>query len=204
MPVSCRGCFGDGGGCPSVGVGNVSAAGIINVIRAVIKGSAPDNHFATGPDCGLEDACMGCIGDVGRNPRIGVRIVSSTGVKIHSNTIIKFPSPDDHFAASPDCSVAVSSRGRIIGAGGCPTVRVWIVSSAVVEIVCGGYSSPNDHFTAGPHRGVTVALQRRAGSTRSCPGIGVWIVSPTGVQGVAAIVSAPDDHFGAGPDCYVI
>ena len=31
--------------------------------------------------------------------------------------------PDDHFTASPDCRVIGPGRGRVGGAGGCPSVR---------------------------------------------------------------------------------
>ena len=57
--------------------------------------------------------------------------------------------PDDHFTAGPDCRVFVSGRGRVGGAGGCPTIRAGIVSPAgVVEPK--STSTPDDHFTAGP------------------------------------------------------
>ena len=42
--------------------------------------------------------------------------------------------PDDHFTAGPDCRVMVSGRGRVGGAGGCPTIRAGIVSPAGVQI----------------------------------------------------------------------
>ena len=41
--------------------------------------------------------------------------------------------PDDHFAARPDCRVKVSGSGRVGSAGGCPTVRAGIVSPAGVQ-----------------------------------------------------------------------
>ena len=43
--------------------------------------------------------------------------------------------PDDHFAAGPDCRVTVSGSGRVGGAGGCPTIRAGIVSPAGVDKV---------------------------------------------------------------------
>ena len=41
--------------------------------------------------------------------------------------------PDYHFTAGPDCRVT-SGIGRVGGAGGCPTIRAGIVSTACVEI----------------------------------------------------------------------
>ena len=43
--------------------------------------------------------------------------------------------PDDHFAAGPHCRVISSGIGRVGGAGGCPTIRAGIVSSAGVQSV---------------------------------------------------------------------
>ena len=43
--------------------------------------------------------------------------------------------PNDHFTAGPDCRVTDSARGRVGGAGGCPTIRAGIVSPAGVRIV---------------------------------------------------------------------
>ena len=50
--------------------------------------------------------------------------------------------PDDHFSAGPHCRVTVSGRGRVGGAGGCPTVRAGIVSAAGVQTVAGGGAMP--------------------------------------------------------------
>ena len=47
-------------------------------------------------------------------------IVSPASVQIAG---IAISAPDDHFTAGPHCRVTVSGRGRIGGAGGCPTVR---------------------------------------------------------------------------------
>ncbi len=43
------------------------------------------------------------------------------------------PAPDDHFAAGRHCRFACSSRGRVGGAGGCPTVGAGIISPAGVQ-----------------------------------------------------------------------
>ena len=63
--------------------------------------------------------------------------------------------PNDHFTAGPHCRVIASARGRVDGAGRCPTVRAGIVSPASVERRIAVISAPNDHFTAGPDCRVT-------------------------------------------------
>ena len=45
-----------------------------------------------------------------------------------------YTTPDDHFTAGPDCRVIDSARGRVGGAGGCPTIRAGIVSPASVQM----------------------------------------------------------------------
>ena len=43
------------------------------------------------------------------------------------------PTPDNHFAAGPDCGMTRSGGGRVRGARGGPTVRAGIVSPARVQ-----------------------------------------------------------------------
>ena len=82
--------------------------------------------------------------------------------------------PDDHFAAGPDCTVLRSCRRCVGRAGGCPTIRIGIVSPA------GGISCVvDDHFAAGPRCRATPS--GRVGGASGCPTIGVGIVSPAGV-----------------------
>ena len=69
-------------------------------------------------------------------------------------------SPDDHFTAAPDCGVIFSARGRVGGAGGCPTIRTGIVSAASVQPARAVKSAPDDHFTAAPDCGVRQSCQR--------------------------------------------
>ena len=51
-------------------------------------------------------------------------------------SLVGAPTPDDHFAAGPDCRVIVSADGRVGGAGGRPTVGAGIVSPAGVQDSC--------------------------------------------------------------------
>ena len=87
--------------------------------------------------------------------------------------------PDDHFTAGPHCRVTVSGRGRVGGAGGCPTIRAGIVSPAGVQIVPQSASAPDDHFTAGPHCRVTV---RPVGALVVLVAVQVSSVHPPGVR----------------------
>ena len=74
--------------------------------------------------------------------------------------------------------MARSGSGRVGGAGGCPTVRAGIVSSASVQIdSAASTSAPDDHFTASPHCRVTGSGSGRVGGAGGCPRIinaSVW------------------------------
>ena len=75
--------------------------------------------------------------------------ISPTSVQELGVAVSTLPAPNDHFPAGPDCRVMRSGVGRVGGAGGYPTIRVGIVSSAGIEELA-GLPPPNDHFTAGP------------------------------------------------------
>ena len=98
---------------------------------AAVGSSAPDDHFAAGPDCRVIVSGSGRVGGAGGCPTVGAGIVSPAGVQ---KMLPLDSAPDDHFAAGPDCRVSVSGSGRVGGAGGCPTVGAGIVSSAGVKI----------------------------------------------------------------------
>ena len=140
--------------------------------------SAPDDHFAAGPDCRVIQSgqwarwscwwlsnypCWDCI--------------SRRCLKARDN----LSAPDDHFTASPHCRVTESGSGRVGGAGGCPTIRARIVSPAGVHDRHVP-SAPDDHFTAGPHCRVTVSASGRVGGAGGRPTIRAGIVSAAGVQ----------------------
>ena len=129
VTIGADGRVGGAGGCPTVGAGIVSPAGVKTVPPSH---SAPDDHFAAGPDCRVTSIghrarwwcwwpsnypCWDCI----------CRRCSNSGAAIIS-------APDDHFAAGPHCCVIASGGGRVGGAGGCPTVGAGIVSAAGVRI----------------------------------------------------------------------
>src|SRR5207245_478628 len=97
---------------------------------------------------------------------------------------VKYPCPYNHFTVGPHCRVTVSTTGGVRGAGGCPTIRTWIIPAAAVEIgsVLGCYSSPDNHFKASPYCLVTGSCRRRVRGACSCPAIGAGIVSPARIQ----------------------
>ena len=128
VTVSGSGRVGDAGGCPTVRAGIVSAR---RCSRRLLVVSTPDDHFAAGPHCRVIDSrrrarwwcwwlsncrCRDCI-----CPPVFKKLPLSNSA------------PDDHFAAGPHCRVSGSCRGRVGGAGGCPTVGAGIVSPAGVQ-----------------------------------------------------------------------
>jgi hypothetical protein len=104
----------------------VSATGV-QVDRLI--GSAPDDHLAARPLCGVSPASLGRVDCAGSCPAIGARGVSATGVKPE----VRFaePAPDDHLGSSPYRAVLLSWARRVDSAYGYPGVRCGIVSAAV-------------------------------------------------------------------------
>ncbi len=98
-------------------------------------------------------------------PVLNIRagMVSPTGVAVTSST------PNDHFTAGPDCRVAVSGRGRVRGAGGCPTVGAWVVPPASVKKRAATPSTPDDHLAASPNRCVEGSGSGGIGECRWSP-----------------------------------
>ena len=171
------------------------------VFKCAESHSAPDDHFAAGPDCRVRASAIGRVGGAGGCPTVCAGIVSPTSVQ---SVLMIMSAPDDHFTAGPDCRVTVSARGRVGRAGGCPTIRAGIVSPASVQIVKlpSEKSAPDDHFTAGPDCRVIV---RAVGALVVLVAVQLSVLGlylPPVLRG-RLIISAPDDHFTAGPDCRV-
>ena len=160
---SASGRVGGAGGCPTVGAGIVSAAGV-QIAVAVI--SAPDDHFAAGPHCR--------VSIVGQRARwwcwwlSNCRCWDCISRRCSKLRAIK-STPDDHFAAGPHCRVIDSGSGRVGGAGGCPTIGARIVSAAGVQRAAAIISAPDDHFAASPHCRVIISAIGRAGGAGRCP-----------------------------------
>ncbi len=168
----------------------------------VFKGpgrSAPDDHFAAGPDC----RCA----SIGQRARWWCWWLSNYPCwdrtsRRCSNCRSRHFRPRRSFRCRSRLPCERSSGGRVGRAGGCPTVRVGIVSPAGVQTAEAVKSAPDDHFAAGPDCGVTDSRRGRVGGAGGCPTIRAGIISAAGVER-AGSVSAPDDHFTAGPDCCV-
>src|SRR4029077_17282223 len=94
---------GGAGGCPSVGAGIVSPAGV--EIAAVVP--APNDHLAAGPHCSVKVSGTGHTGGADGCPTVGPGIVSPTGVQI------EIAAPNDHLIAGPDSCVTTSPLGRV-------------------------------------------------------------------------------------------
>src|SRR6516165_5524188 len=105
--------------------------------------SAPDDHLAICPQCGVIDPASGRVGGAGSGPTVSGGIVSAAGIKIGGTATIS--APDDHFTASPHCRVSNSSFRRVRGARGCPPVCDGIILPAGVQIAMAVIPSPDDH-----------------------------------------------------------
>ena len=153
----------------------------------------------------MSESAVGRAGGAGGCPTVCAGIVSSAGIQIVVDTVIKNSAPNDHFTAGPHCRGIRSAVGRVGSAGGCPTVGSGIVSAASIQVaVCETTSSPapDDHFTSGPDCLVKPSGSGRVAGAGSYPTVCSGTVSPASIEKAAGIgIPAPDDHFTAGPDC---
>jgi hypothetical protein len=107
--------------------------------------------------------------------------------------------PNDHFAASPDCRVVASAGRRVGSACGSPAIGFESVSPdrvARLEFP----AAPNDHLVAGPHRSVPGAGSRSVGGVGRCPTICIGIISSSGAYIDNLARTSPDNHLAAGPN----
>lgn len=136
-------------------------------------------------------------------PTIGSRIVSPAGVKSDVATSI-VSTPHDHFAATPDCCVNVSARGRAGGVGRGPTVCCGVISPAGVNDGTGEFTTPHNHFATGPNRSVIGPDRGRVGAVGGGPTVRGGVISAARVHGAGGeALTPPDNHFTARPDCRV-
>ena len=181
MPISGSRRVGDASGCPTVRARIVSDATVQILTTGINISSAPNDHFAAGPDCRM--VYPGLISVVGWCPTVGVGIISPAGVSVESDAHLS--APDDHFIARrPHCGMKGSTSRRASCAGGCPTVGAGIIFPAGIQIVRADVipSAPYDHFTAGPDCCVAIARVGRADDAGCCPIVGAGIVFPAGVE----------------------
>ena len=198
MTCSGRGRVGGAGGCPTVGAGIVSAAG---VQIAWIADSAPDDHFTASPHCRVKVSgsrarwwcwwlsnyrCWDCICRRCSN-RCRRHIRPRRSFRCRSRL------PCDCLGQLGALVVLVAVQLSVLGLYLPPVFKSRAVTSA-----------PDDHFTASPYCRVTVSGIGRVGGAGGCPTVGAGIISSAGVQKVPLPShSAPDDHFAAGPHCRV-
>ena len=138
--------------------------------------------------------CRGCRRGCGAGSRaVFPAAVQKAGEIINST-------PDNHFAAAPECGVTESAFRRVGRCSSHPVIRARLVSTTGTELLKHVSPAPNDHVSAGPHCRVTKAVPRRVGRAGGNPTIGARIISATAVNPeFRAIVTRPDDHFIAGP-----
>ena len=191
--LSASGRVGGAGGCPTISARIVSPAGVQmarDPINKIIKIPAPDDHFASCPDCRVPLSAIGCIDGAGGCPTIGAGVVSSAGVQKKGGIEIVKSAPDDHFTSCPHCRVIVSGARRVGGAGSGPTVGGGIIPAASVKIATHASSAaPDNHFAAGPHCRVIVSAIGCAGGAGWSPCVVGASVRPTRYCG-KRIVSA--------------
>src|SRR5207302_2049941 len=102
---------GEAGGCPTVGAGIVSTAGVQKAAAAL--SSAPDDHFTAAPDACVNESRARRIGGARERPAIRAGIVPSP--RIDGETTVG-TAPYDHLTARPyrrARDTAVRSDGRI-------------------------------------------------------------------------------------------
>ena len=183
------------GGGPRIRFGIVSSAG---VRYAVVVLSTPYYHFTASPDCCVKAPGSWRIHSAGSCPTVHFRIVSPAGVHIVRDIIGKITSPDNHFAAGPDCRVVLSAKRRVGSTGDCPTIHARIVSPTRCRSAAVIRSTPDDHFATGPNSRVIGSTRWRARD--SCPSVRRRIVSPAAQKADAGSRSTPYNHFAASPD----
>ncbi len=199
MKVSSRGRVNDAGSCPAVGHWIVSPARVQN---GTGPKSAPDDHFASGPNCRVTESGSRRVGDAAGSPTVGRWIVYSTGACLIGSTI---STPHDHFSPRPSCRVNVSSGRRVGGARSRPTVGSGIVYPSGIQILRASTvienSTPHNHLAARPDGRVKRARRRHAGRGGGIPTVCRRIVPPARVQArLTPRSSTPHNHCASGPD----
>jgi hypothetical protein len=106
--VSWRGGAGRARRGPAVGAGIVSPPGVETDNPAAL--TAPHDHFGASPNGGVSPSGDRRIGRAGGCPRVRNRIVSAA--RVQGRAVVK-STPDDHFAAGPDCRVIQPRSGGV-------------------------------------------------------------------------------------------
>ena len=117
--------------------------------------SAPDDHFTAGPDCRVTYRPEGALVVL---VAVQLSVLGLYLPPVFESLLAIRSAPDDHFTAGPDCCVPLG-RGRVGGAGGCPTIRAGIVSPAGVQNARGTHPPQTIISAAGPDCRVTVRAE---------------------------------------------
>jgi hypothetical protein len=103
-----------------------------SVQRANAVVTAPNNHFAVGPDSGVKISSVRHVEGAGWPPTVRVRIISPAGVQSICQRRVK-SAPHDHFTASPDCRMRPTCLGGVGGVRSCPAIITRVVFSTGVQ-----------------------------------------------------------------------
>src|SRR5206468_4085765 len=141
VTISGRGRIDEGGENPTIRGRIISTAGICNIERFIH--TAPDDHFAASTYCRVTDPAERNVGEPRRRPIIGVGIVPAAGVqRVRAIT----SAPHNHFVASPQRTVDVSSNTCVRSAGRLhPSIGSRIVYPAGIKmaVTTAANSTPN-------------------------------------------------------------
>ena len=189
-------CVGSGGRQPNIRCRIVSASRIEGVSGHYAVATAPDDHFAAAPNCGVRIAARrstrGCRGD----PGVGSGRIS--GARIDGRGVV-IATPDNHLGASPDRCMRRSRCRCINRRGSCPTVRRGIVPATRISKDV-SHTSPHDHFCAGPNSGVIPTGRGRVRGRSGSPTVRAGIVSAARIEIIGSVASTPNNHFSSSPN----
>src|SRR3984893_7759794 len=120
----------------------MAAAGI--GLECRIEPAAPDNHFASRPNCRMPISTLRCIGGANWSPSICCRVVPPAGVESFTVSAAK----NDHLVSCPNGRERVPWKRRVNYAYRTPDIRGRIVATPRVRLTAGSYATPNYHYAA--------------------------------------------------------
>src|SRR5581483_6232792 len=153
---------GGAGLLPSVSRRIVASAGI----QEDVAETAPHDHLCARPYRRVQAASAWHIHGAGRQPAIGLRVVTSS-VVVELEVVVE-PSPENHFLPGPNRSYALTIGRRVGRIGRSPGVGRGVIASTGRH---GRGASLDDHFASTPDRRVHPAEGRRTGHAGWGPGI---------------------------------
>ena len=168
-------------GCPSVSRRFIAPA----CVDRGSKSPAPDDHFATCPDCGMirsltNAGCASCC------PCVSRWIIASTCVDEDRRGII-VPTKHNHLTACPHRSMVLPRTRSASCVSGRPGVGCRIVSSTCADEES-IKAAPDDHFISSLHY---CGGESPTGTTNRiccCPGVSRWVISPASYETTGRII----------------